>query len=504
MENNNCSDKQKLKEGYLVKIRNAFYYVFKVIDANAFLYRVDRTSSRRRGIVLCGMLFIPRYADFRCEDVYAHYCIIIGKAMEFVPNPPNVKLYADFVMKTLPTLRFGDVIYAIRGNDVVPSKYHVAGHEEGPFLVLSVNGDKILCFYMTSSSKLRDTIQVNQNMREISLVDIKNVLEISFERFISKSSINLDSADIKKIKKIVALRGAKRAGSDDYVKVPECSDVKFEVGDLVCQNGSGEMIIVGERADDSYIAIRVTGMKAQTADSPLHINYYNPIIVSREDIRYINTLSDLLVKTVLIVYKEKIKNFYDASGNWTLPVGTLIRGPGGNSFYVFSIEGNTAHCFLVYNKTLGSEIMSIDGKDYYVVFNSLYDVNIASNDYVVKGLATQEERVRIAARMNKVNNQPLMTISGDNKNLVGKIIQFSDNPEDRRVIVAEQEDTYFLFPASDLLEGNYRNGYFIRKRISSSLQEPTAEEQEAINAYLGRQYSGEGLVFTLKNNVENE
>ena len=148
--------------------------------------------------------------------------------------------------------------------------------------------------------------------------------------------------------------------------------------------------------------------------------------------------------------------------------------------------------------------MSIAGKDYYVVFNSLYDVNIASNDYVVKELATQEERVRIAARMSEVSNQPLMTISGDNKNLVGKIIQFNDNPEDRRVIVAEQEDTYFLFPASDLLEGNYRNGYFIRKRISSSLQEPTAEEQEAINAYLGRQYSGEGLVFTLKNNVENE
>ena len=125
MENNNCSDKQKLKEGYLVKIRNAFYYVFRVKDAKAFLYRVDRTSSRRRGIVLCGKLFIPRYADFRCEDVYAHDCIIIGKAMEFVPNPPNGKRYADFVMTTLPTLRFGDVIYAIRGNDVVPSKYHV-------------------------------------------------------------------------------------------------------------------------------------------------------------------------------------------------------------------------------------------------------------------------------------------------------------------------------------------------------------------------------------------
>ena len=35
MENNNCSDKQKLKEGYLVKIRNAFYYVFRVKDAKA-------------------------------------------------------------------------------------------------------------------------------------------------------------------------------------------------------------------------------------------------------------------------------------------------------------------------------------------------------------------------------------------------------------------------------------------------------------------------------------
>ncbi len=348
-----------------------------------------------------------------------------------------------------------------------------------------------------------------QTAEKYSRIDYYNPKIVSgrWLRYINSLPDNLLETVLEKYKE-----GKKRTSSvvapikevgDSERKLSAADEVSFEVGDLVSFKGAEELIIVGKNGDDSYIAIKVSRMSAQMANKHPRIDYYNPKVVPGESLRYIKSLSADRLKTVLKDYKKRINEFYDSDGNRIMPVGALIKGEGKNLFYVFAVENNIAHCFLVFYNAFGSNVMSIAGKKYDLLFNSLYDVNIACADLVVKGLATKVERKQIAARMSEVSNQNFMTISND-KSLVGKIVRFNAKPNIRTAIVAEQVDSYFVFDASDLLEGNYRNGYFIRKSINGSYCEPTAEEQEAINAYLGRQYSGEGLVFTLKNNVENE
>ena len=56
----------------------------------------------------------------------------------------------------------------------------------------------------------------------------------------------------------------------------------------------------------------------------------------------------------------------------------------------------------------------------------------------------------------------------------------------------------YIYNITDLMLGKYDKGYYVRKDITVSLCEPTSDELEAINAYLGRQESGVGRVISLK------
>ncbi len=405
----------------------------------------------------------------------------------------------------MPSLKFGDIIKAVRPLDTALPQFHSVGHESGPFLVLSTSVDQICCLYFTSNPNAQDCILVDNfdsMAKGNSYIKMDMVFELRFHHFESATPWHLSAFDIKKIQKRIMLRGVKKYNSDDILIMTFDNPIDFETGDLVAKVkddgvSNEEFIIVRRESDNSFICVKATGMKAKTADNQTNIDYYNPRLIARSDLKYINTLPGWLLNVVLKNYRNIIRPFFDKNGKWRLPKGALIKKPYVNTFYVYDVKDGIAHCFAVFYKKIGVEPMPILGKQCYILFDCLYYIDVAKDNYLVEALATSKEIGAIEEKLIKYLNNGDPTRIEEPDGLVGEVIYFRDEPEDRKFVVSRQSNTYFMYRMSDLLLRRYDMGYFVKKDITVCLGVPTPEELEAINSLYGQPITDSGVARSL-------
>ena len=122
------NSRRVLKVKDLIKIKSVYYYVFRVENNRAFLFKVVKSKRGDRGIYIYRRLYIPKYDSFRCLDITFTDYTYIGTASEFVPYPEKGDKYIKFVEETVPSLKFGDIIKAVRPLDTALPQFHSVGH----------------------------------------------------------------------------------------------------------------------------------------------------------------------------------------------------------------------------------------------------------------------------------------------------------------------------------------------------------------------------------------
>lgn len=76
-----------------------------------------------------------------------------------IKNDPK---YRNFIDNIIPSLKFGDIIYAERFNNDIEKEWMGEGHTTGPFIVISFDGDKVVGAYCTSNPNVKGGFEIGE------------------------------------------------------------------------------------------------------------------------------------------------------------------------------------------------------------------------------------------------------------------------------------------------------------------------------------------------------
>ena len=385
--------------------------------------------------------------------------------VDIIENDPKYMYFKDSV---IPSLKFGDIIYAERFNNDIEKESMGEGHTSGPFIVLSFDGDKVVCAYCTSNSYAKGSFQIGEDYNlfyraKNTYATLFKLKTIDSEAYLSKHEKSLSEMDINRIKKKLCLTSSIYT-YDDFGLEKDLNinfDVQFEVGDVVRYEKQC-YIIIDKKDNDNYLLIPIANYDycySFIDFSESKIDYTVSKEAKKNKMFYRNSIPNSQMIFVMKQYKDyiKMKNKPLVDDKKKLDRGCLLQADDG-LYYVFGITGNTANSFYVRCVNIGDRAISIAGKKYMPNYGRTRDFDINGKGYAILKIATEEEMDAIKAsrknykKVKKESNSNSKSINS--KNNVGNVfVCLIDNETSRYMIYTENNNSYCVITVSSLLSG---------------------------------------------------
>ena len=401
--------------------------------------------------------------------------------------------YKTFVDEVIPSLKFGDIVYAERFDNDIQKKQMGEGHNTGPFIVLSIDGDRIVGAFCTSNPNYKGAFQVGEyyNLffrRKNSYATLLNSKTIDAEAFFHKHDNSLREFDKKRIMKKLCLTNSDYFYNDFCLvkKLKVDFDVEFEIGDVVYYNNYSHIII--GRETDQYVIIPIHNYDPRYSfvDSSVQkIDYSNAIVVDKNSLVYLNSMLESQLSVVLKNYKEHLKKKNDECKKEikTIDRGYLLNTTDG-LYYVFGVTGNMANSFAVKRVNVMDGAISIAGKKYMPSYENTRDFDMKIKNYAILSIASDEEMNQIK-EAKKSYKRSIHLDSKPNQNISGyTFVCLCDNETSRYMVYREHDDTYSVITLSSLLSGGELEMTQLPKSIVKSTKKITYDELRTIRSNL--------------------
>lgn len=420
-----------------------------------------------------------------------------------IKNDPK---YRNFIDNIIPTLKFGDIIYAERFNNDMQKEWMGEGHTTGPFIVVSFDGDKVVGAYCTSNPNIKGGFEIGEyyylfSRNKRSYATLLNLKTIDAEAFISKHEKRLSLTDINRLKKKICLTKTKYK-YDDFCLEKDLDvdfNIEFEIGDVV-SDGKNNYIIVGKTEDNKYVIIPINNYDycySFIDFSIAKIEYSSIKEIEKNNLIYLNSIPKSQMIIIMSKYNDylKMKTSIINSETKKLERGCLINSTEG-LYYVFGIEGNTANSFAVKKTKIIEGSISIAGKMYIPCYEKTKDFDIKLKAYDILNVASEMEmdKIKEDKKSYKKNKKEASTSKkikhGDDSKISGELLVcLKENTSIRYIIYNEQEQAYSLIPVSPLLNGEIST-LNLPKTAVIKTNNITTEELKIIKRNLERIQSG--------------
>lgn len=419
--------------------------------------------------------------------------------IDTIKNEPK---YRDFVDNVIPSLKFGDIIYAERFNNEMEKEEMGEGHTTGPFIVISFDGDKVVGAYCTSNPNVKGGFEIGEyynlfNREKRSYVSLLYSKTIDAEAYISKYEKSLSLTDINRLKKKICLTNRKYEYDDFCLKkdLNVYFDVYFEIGDVVSYEKSNYIIV--DKTDNKYVIIPINDYDSCYSFidfSVAKIEYSNINKVEENNFIYLNSVHKSQLMIIMSQYNNYLKMKNSIMNNETkkLERGCLINGYDG-LFYVFGIEGNIANSFAVKKTKLTEGTISIAGKRYIPCYEKIKDFDIKLKSYDIINVASEIEMNKIK-ELKKSYKKCKKETTTDNKNKYSKtdglVVCLKENNLIRYIIYNEEEQEYILVPVEPLLSNGEISVLNLPKSAVIKTKDLTPVEITTIEINLARVQNG--------------
>ena len=376
--------------------------------------------------------------------------------------------YKDFIENVIPSLKFGDIIYAERFNNDIEKEDMGEGHNTGPFVVISFDGDKVIGAYCTSNQCVKGGFQIGENYNLFSrdrntYATLLRLKTIDSEAFLNIGSRNLSNSDIDRIKKKMCLTDLD-IKYDDFGLEKNLDvnfNVDFEIGDVVIYSGR-YYVIVEKKESTKFIIAPITGYDSRYSCidfSQVKIDFANVKEVEMNDLFYINSIVKSQMVIIIKEYNEYIKRKSEIinSENRKLDRGCLVS-LFNDLYYVYGTEGNVANSFGVKIARITGDSILIAGKRFIPCYESVKDIDIKSDSYQILGVASEEEMDEISkARKSykKSKKEVKSNVSVKKKKMSNELLVcLKDDKKSRYIVYDENDDMYKVISLSSLLSNH--------------------------------------------------
>lgn len=380
--------------------------------------------------------------------------------------------YNNFVENVIPSLNFGDVIYAERFKSDIEKQQMGEGHETGPFVVVSFDNDKIIGAYCTSTETIKGGFEIGEDYdlfrrNKKSYATVFFMRTIDSEAFLQKSLQPLNYSDINKLKKKLCLTD--KIQYDDFGLIKDLKiDVKadFEIGDVVSL-GEHSYIIIKKNENDNFLILPTSNYNPHHSFvdfSKVRIDYSNAMEVEKTNFYYLNSISKTQMLIILNNYNnyKKMKDELINNKDKKLDRGCLINIFDNYYYYVYGIEGNIANTFAV-ERVPSDESILITGKEYSPIYDNLKDIDIKSDTYTIIGVASEQEMVQIKEerkKYKKVQKEETNKKNNSKKQIknkritlsIGTVVCLKRDITSKYIICNKENNVYHLISVSALLK----------------------------------------------------
>lgn len=400
--------------------------------------------------------------------------------------------YEYFVENIIPSLKFGDIIYAKRYDFEYEKENMGEGHDTGPFVVLSTVGDKIIGAYCTSSNII-GSFQIGENYElfhrnKKSYVLLTYNKTITASTYLGKNINSLSENDINKIKKkmLFSMRDIKY---DDFGSIKRFEidfSIDFEVGDVIFYLGKCYLIM--DINGDKFTLIPIINYDSRYSNidfSKLKFNYADTIIINKSNFNYCNSINRRQMTVIIKYYSDylrKLKILTNAE-NCFLDRGFLIE-MSGELYYIYGIEGNIANSFRVKEINFFDEFIMISKRKYIPFYENTKNIDIEHDTYKVLAIAdeTEMDMIKESRKTYSKRKKKLENIKESNSN--NFLVCLKDNTTCRYIICDESDTMYSLISISSLLNDCKLFVFYLPKEELKTLNNITAYELGKIKRFL--------------------
>ena len=217
--------------------------------------------------------------------------------------------YKNFVENIIPNLKFGDIIYAKRYNTLEEKVKIKSGHENGPYIVIKIDNDKLICAYCSSKIQYNSFVLTGKGK---TFVQPSSLRVIDSASYISLIYSRLNHSDKLRLMKRLTLNNNNQHTYDDHsikksIKIN--FEVDYEVFDIV--KIFEKKFIIIEKVNEKFILLPIKSYSSVYAGIKKSIiDYDNPVEIMYENLKYfiyLNTISEKQQLNVLKTFKKKIE-----------------------------------------------------------------------------------------------------------------------------------------------------------------------------------------------------
>ena len=406
--------------------------------------------------------------------------LIIRKIKELFSKKKVDTKYIEFVEKILPSLKFGDIIYAERFNSDIEKEKLGEDHSSGPFVVVSVDNDKIVGAYLTSSDNPKYNIfQIGMGyklfQREKKSYLSSNLKTIDYIAFKGQKDKSLNYYDCLRLKKRFSLNDI--IYYDDFGLKKELKldfNVNFDVGDVVGYENSKYLII--SKKDEKFEIIPFLNQNIDlriTDFSNVKMDNYTILNVKENKLKYYSSMSN--------------KDFYEIEKEYERSkkanVGDIVKVSCG-LYYIYDVTCNVANSFFI-EKKVRTKGYKIKGREYELYFDSTKSFDIDEANYELKKHASDEEKKEIELERKEYlkTHRDSIEIIRNKHRMLGKFVCLQENESRKYFILGEEARTYTVLALDKLKENHMIDICFIAKSITKEI-DIDKEELELIKKEL--------------------
>lgn len=400
----------------------------------------------------------------------------LNKIIKYIKNifisskDPNTNTDSNNIEKKeeqlLETIEVGDIIWAKRYKNKTDMEKIPEGHREGPYIVLNKDMDNLICTQGTSVTPPEDDYDAyfNLNNEGYSLTK-KTFFKLYKMDFISNYQVVKVLDKLNKKDKDALFRQIKLLHKVYYTKEGYFIklDLPIQVGDIISQNN--KKFIVIDISDNKIICLNLNNEINFNDNGQLRYINFSNLDYSKmnyfeldDNIKYINTLNNKIIKIILGEWKNYINNLKNVE---ITQRGSIIV-KDNKYYYVYGEEGTEWLVFEISTAPIkeGDQIqigslkyytkyidLKIDKKD---IFTNLYICSEKDKDKI-KQLRKNYKKTEKNENLRETSKTELFK--------VGDIIEDINCKDERGIIIKLCKKTYECISIEKLKLGIFDNIY---------------------------------------------
>jgi len=358
----------------------------------------------------------------------------------------NKKTY--FLETILPSLKFGDIVFAERFNTEKQKKKMGEGHDSGPYIVVGKDNDKIIGCYCTSTENGSGNFCIGEDYelfyrKKNTYATRYNIKTIDYISFMNKYRLSLNNADIKKLLKMLVINPDIKYSDLGVIKpLVLDAEVKLEEGDIFKYTGINYLIL--EECEDSFLCVPLTNYNIHLSK----INFANGTLdfdrvthIQKNVKSFVNTIPNIHYQIILKRYsaylRGKLEKLKLKKSN-VIERGSLIK-TNDKYAYVYGKEANVLNAFLVKLNCQGEDILRISDINFLPEFNE--EISVVQDDTDIKVIAVADKNEMDFIKSKRQSYFKVLKKEEKNKNLskqfeVGNIIMTKNKVPIRYIVIS--------------------------------------------------------------------